>query len=75
MIPAEQRLIVPGAHESIITREQYYLAKEALKAAAKESKPSGETGLLQSYLVCGCCGNRLAKGKRQKKTAAAGMLK
>lgn len=67
MIPEEQRLLIPDTHEAIITREQYYLAKKAVKATAKKSKPSGDTGLLQSYLVCGCCGNRLAKGKRQNK--------
>lgn len=67
LIPEEQRLVIPNTHEAIITREQYYRAKNVVKVTAKKSKPSRTSGLLQSYLVCSCCGNRLSKGKQQNK--------
>lgn len=65
-IPEEERMVIPNTHEAIISRETYEQAKCAVKSNRK-SAPSAEKNPLTSYLVCGCCGNRLAKGKTQNK--------
>lgn len=67
LIPEELREVIPNTHEPIITREQYYLAKRAVKTTSKKSPKAQASSPLQSYLVCGCCGNRLSKGKSENK--------
>lgn len=66
-IPEEERIVLPNTHEAIITREEYERAKGIVKSNRK-SAPREKRNPLTSYLVCGCCGNRLAKGKSQNKT-------
>ena len=63
LIPEELREVIPNTHEAIISREQYYLAKLAVKAVAPKYPRQKTLSLLQPYLICGCCGNKLQKGR------------
>ncbi|MGN0773377.1 MAG: recombinase family protein [Candidatus Ventricola sp.] len=65
-IPEAERMVIPNTHEAIVSRKMYEQAKCAVKSNRK-SEPSAEKNPLTSYLVCGCCGNRLAKGKSQNR--------
>lgn len=66
-IPEAERIIIPDTHEAIITREIFFQSKQVIKSNVK-SPPQGKSSVLSTYLVCGCCGNKLAKGKKQNKT-------
>lgn len=65
-IPEELWRIIPDTHEAIISRELYYQARTVIKST-KKSKPTASSSPFTSLLVCGCCGNHLAKGKAQNK--------
>ena len=65
-IPQELQQVIPETHEAIISREMFYKAQTTIKST-KKSKPKAEPNPLTSLLVCGCCGNRLSKGKSQNK--------
>lgn len=62
-IPEEEQLVIPDTHEAIISRETYFQSRKVIKSNVK-SKPQGPGSLFSTYLVCGCCGNKLHKGKR-----------
>ncbi len=66
MIPEEEQIIIPDTHEAIISREAFYQARLVIKSNTK-SKKSTPTNPFSGYLVCGCCGNRLSKGKASNK--------
>lgn len=66
-IPESERVILPDTHEAIISRETFFRAREVIKSNVK-SPSAGKSSVLSSYLICGCCGNRLTKGKRQNHT-------
>ena len=68
IIPEELRQVVPDTHEAIISRTTFYLARRVVKKTAPKSPSGGKTSPLSSYLVCGCCGNRMSKGKQKNKT-------
>lgn len=68
IIPEELRQVVPDTHEAIISRSTYYLARKTIKVTAPKAPSRGWSEPLSSYLVCGCCGNRLTKGKQKNKT-------
>lgn len=65
-IPEELQEIIPCTHEPIVSRELYYQAVKVIKSNQK-TKKNNDGYLFTSYLICGCCGNRLAKGKRSNK--------
>lgn len=65
-IPSEMRQVIPCTHEALISRELYFQAQETIKSNRK-SRPSAPQNPLTSLLVCGCCGNRLSKGKAKNK--------
>lgn len=65
-IPPELQEVLPDTHEAIISRETFYLARQVVKSNVK-SKPAAPPNPFTSKLVCGCCGNRLVKGKEQNK--------
>lgn len=65
-IPPELRQVVPCTHEALISREMFFQAQETIKST-KKSRPSAPKNPLTSLLVCGCCGNRLSKGKAKNK--------
>lgn len=65
-IPEEEQLILPDTHEAIVSRELYYQARCVVKSNVKS--PSCGSSLLSTYLVCGCCGNKLQKGRRTNRT-------
>lgn len=65
-IPVELQEVLPDTHEPIISREIFYLARQVVKSNLK-SKPTSPRNPFTSKLVCGCCGNRLIKGKAQNK--------
>ena len=65
-IPEEEQLILPDTHEAIVSRELYDQARSVVKSNVK-STPQGSS-LLSTYLVCGCCGNKLQKGRRTNHT-------
>lgn len=66
-ISEAERIVIPDTHEAIISREDYFQAKQAVKGNVK-SPAQGRASVLSSYLVCGCCGNKLVKGKKENKT-------
>ena len=65
-IPEELQQVIPSTHEAIISRELFYQARTVVKSN-KKSKAKASTNPFTSLLVCGCCGNRLSKGKSQNK--------
>lgn len=65
-IPEGERLVLPDTHEAIVSRETYYLARRVVKSNVK-SKARGPSSPLSTYLVCGCCGNKLQKGRAANK--------
>lgn len=67
MIPEEERIVLENTHEAIITREMYFQARTIIKSNKKSAK-KGSSSVLNSFLVCGCCGNKLFKGKVQNKS-------
>lgn len=66
MLPVEEQQIIPNTHEAIISRELFYQAQTTIKSV-KKSKGKKSNSPFTSLLICGCCGNRLAKGKQQNK--------
>ena len=66
MIPDEKQIILPDTHEAIVPRTLYEQAQKVVKAKSRSvTKASGNP--LTSFLFCGCCGNRLVKGKAQNR--------
>lgn len=65
-IPRELREIIPETHEPIVSRELYYMAQKTIKSAPK-TKHTTVRNPLTSKLVCGCCGQKLKKGKAKNK--------
>lgn len=65
-IPEELREIVPNTHEGIVSRELYYQARKVIKTV-KKSRAQSSNNPFSTLLVCGCCGNKLQKGKAQNK--------
>ena len=65
-IPKELREVIPDTHEPLISRELYYQARTTIKSN-KKSPRTAPPHPLTSMLVCGCCGNRLTKGKAANK--------
>lgn len=65
-IPPELRQVIPCTHEALISRELYFQAQETIKSNRK-SRPTAPQNPLTSLLICGCCGNRLSKGKAKNK--------
>lgn len=61
-IPEEEQIVLPDTHEAIVSRELYYQARSVVKSNVKSKSQGGS--LLSSYLVCGCCGNKLQKGRK-----------
>lgn len=66
-IPEDERPVIEDTHEALISRADYRKAREVVKSNVK-SKKSCETSPLTGLLVCGCCGNRLSKGKSANKS-------
>ena len=67
MIPEELQIVIPCTHEAIISRSLYYQAREVVKTH-KKTRQIGCNYNFTSLLFCGCCGNRLLRGKRQNKS-------
>lgn len=65
-IPEELWVVIPDTHEALVSRELYYQARRVVKSN-KKSKPSAPPNPFTSFLICGCCGNHLTKGKPQNK--------
>lgn len=67
-IPIDQQTVIPNTHEAIISRELFYQSINAkTKQAPKTVNPLRERYVFTSILRCGCCGNRLLRGKAQNK--------
>ena len=66
-VPEEMRQIIPDTHEAIVSREGYYRALTVIKSV-KKSRGRRSDNPFTSLLICGCCGNRLSKGKEKNKT-------
>lgn len=65
-IPEEEQIVIPDTHEAIVSRELFYNARKVIKSN-KKSKTNKQQPLLSGYLVCACCGNKLAKGRTTNK--------
>lgn len=66
MIPEEEQIVLPDTHEAIISRENYYQARSVIKTN-KKTKTGAAPNVFSGYLVCGCCGNKLSKGRPTNK--------
>lgn len=67
LIPEEEQMVIPDTHEAIISREMFYQSRNAIKSNVK-SKPKGPSSMFAPYLICGCCGNKLHKGRKSNHT-------
>ncbi|MCM1508544.1 MAG: recombinase family protein [Ruminococcus flavefaciens] len=65
-IPEELQQVIPNTHEPIVSRELFYQARTVIKSI-KKSKGSSHMNPFTSFLICGCCGKHLIKGKQQNK--------
>lgn len=65
-IPEEEQLVLPDTHEAVVSRELYDQARSVVKSNVKSKSQGGS--LLSTYLVCGCCGNKLQKGRKTNRT-------
>lgn len=67
-IPEDQQIVIPNTHEAIVSRELFFQARNAQRRyAPRTMDPNRQPYLFTSLLVCGCCGNRLVRGKAQNK--------
>ena len=66
MIPEEEQIVIPDTHEGIISREMFYQARLVIKSNKKINK-SADKNPLSGYLICGCCGHKLTKGRATNK--------
>ena len=66
MIPEEEQIVLPDTHEAIVSRETYYQARSVIKSN-KKTKTGAAPNVFSGYLVCGCCGNKLSKGRSTNK--------
>lgn len=66
MIPEEEQIVIPDTHEAIISREMFYQARLVIKSN-KKTKSGKTKNPLSGYLVCGCCGHKLTKGRTTNK--------
>lgn len=66
MIPEEEQIVLPDTHEAIVSRETYYQARSVIKSN-KKTKTGAAPNVFSGYLVCGCCGNKLSKGRPTNK--------
>lgn len=67
LIPEELQEVIPDTHEAIISRELYFNARQVVKSNRKTSH-SRSGNPFTSLLVCGCCGNRLSKGRSSNRS-------
>ena len=65
-VPVEMQQVIPNTHEAIISRETYYQALSTIKSV-KKGRGTKSDNPFTSLLICGCCGNRLSKGKEANK--------
>ncbi len=66
MIPEEEQIILPDTHDAIVSRETFYQAKSVIKSN-KKTRTGVAPNVFSGYLVCGCCGNKLSKGRPTNK--------
>ena len=66
MIPEEEQIVLPDTHEAIISRETYYQARSVIKSN-KKTRTGVAPNVFSGYLVCGCCGKKLSKGRPTNK--------
>ena len=58
VVPEDRRVVIPNAHEAIISREIF---EQAAKIRAEHRCPArmGRENLFRGLLFCDCCGNPL----------------
>ncbi|MCI8672528.1 MAG: recombinase family protein [Lachnospiraceae bacterium] len=66
-VPEGIQQVIPDTHEAIVSRMVYDKALMVVKSTKAKTKVSGARNPFTSKLFCGCCGNRLVKGKAQNK--------
>lgn len=62
-LPVSERVVIENTHEAIISYEDFIRARDVVKITKPKTPSKGKTGMLNGYLVCGCCGGKLTKGK------------
>ena len=67
MIPEAEREVILNTHEGIITYEEFVAAREVVAKTKPKTKSNASNSVLTGKLICGCCGNRLLKGKASNK--------
>ena len=66
-VPEEQQEVIPETHEAIVSREQYYLARRTVRSNRKGPRTRADNPFT-SLVFCGCCGNRLVKGRERNRS-------
>ncbi len=62
-IPPSEREVIQNTHEALISREEFEKSREVVKITKPKKPSAGSNSILTGFLVCGCCGGRLTKGK------------
>lgn len=67
-VPEDQQVVIPNTHEEIISRSLFFEARNAQRRYASRTPiPNRQPYIFTSFLVCGCCGKKLVRGKAQNK--------
>lgn len=66
-VPKDQWILVPDAHEGIITHEEFRAAEKRKKSYSKKEKGNGTESLFAKKIRCKACSHALTKIEKGKK--------
>ena len=67
VIPEKKREVVLNTHQAIVSREEYWQARNVIKPVGERTRGKESNSVLTGILVCGSCGTNLLKGKKKNK--------
>ena len=67
VIPEKEREVVLNTHQAIVSREEYWKARNVIKPVGERTRGKESGSVLTGILVCGSCGTNLLKGKKKNK--------
>lgn len=62
LLSEEDQIVIPDTHKAIVSREVFSKAQTVIKGHTKKNPPTSGS-LLSAYVICGCCGKKLQKGR------------